>query len=118
MWRASFARGRLSTWSPLWQLLGQMGRSREAEDVLWQAADCGDVHAQRLLLAMLRRARRGGEIEQALRGMAANGNPQAERELAILLHNGLAVGIQPGVSTQMSWIPGRLGRSASSSSES
>ncbi|MEV4015661.1 tetratricopeptide repeat protein [Nonomuraea angiospora] len=88
LWRASFARGRLSTWSPLWQLLGQMGRSREAEDVLRQASDSGDVHAQQLLLAMLRRARRGGEIEQALRGMAANGNPQAERELAILLHNG------------------------------
>ncbi|MFI6712718.1 hypothetical protein ACIBF7_40195 [Nonomuraea sp. NPDC050478] len=87
-WRASFARGRLSTWSPLWRLLGQMGRSREAEDVLRQAADAGDVHAQRLLLALLRRARRGGEIEQALRGMAANGDPQAERELAILLHHG------------------------------
>ncbi|MEU8356365.1 hypothetical protein AB0C27_10190 [Nonomuraea sp. NPDC048882] len=88
LWWASYAQGRVSTWSQLWRLLGQMGKSREAEDVLRQAADSGDVHAQRLLLAMLRRARRGTEIEQALRGMAANGNPQAERELAILLHNG------------------------------
>jgi tetratricopeptide (TPR) repeat protein len=87
LWRASLVRGRVSAWSPLWRLLGQMGKSRQAEDVLQQAADRGDVHAQQLLLAMLRRAGRGTEAEQAVRGMAADGDPQAERQLAILLFN-------------------------------
>ncbi|WP_090944591.1 tetratricopeptide repeat protein [Nonomuraea jiangxiensis] len=87
LWRASFARGRLSAWSPLWQLLGQMGRSPEAEEVLRQAVGAGDVDAQRLLLALLRRTRSGGEMEQDLRELAAGGNAQAEHDLAILLHN-------------------------------